>query len=614
MAYEARSPFQQFVDSAGYPINSGSLYVGAVNLSAETNQIAVFWDEAGTIPALQPLNVSGGYIVRNGTPARIYTIPDDYSMTLKKSTGVTVWSALSVTSTETLRTDLAGFGGSSLVGFKQPYTGAITRTVQDVLRQVVYVEDFGAVGDGATDDTAAFQAAINAIQGMSVREMEIRLRAKPYRIVGSLEVTGPIRFFGEGVFDLDNARPITRPEKGTWMIHANPTGHMIRFTGATGKCCGMTGIGISQEGHPTPGLGWAPAVRDWVIRNENTQGTLILDRVHFHNVYQGVFTDFAVRPQYENITGQFFYRGFWFDRIYDLGKFEGLHAWTYWSEDDSVLDWTQANCVEITLLRVDGLWMDRIFSFATAVTIFVADSSYGGTARVIYVNGLYSDFVGRSIVVDATSNPVHLFVDSMFHLGQVWNSSPAEALPGACGIDITGGSNHNIQVGNFYSVLSATHAVKVAGTSNQIWFGSAIMEQYSRSSAGNGACTAAATNILHFASAASLNPYAGGLTTYFNGTPGGVVAAQTKESITGQFINHPVTAGNVAGQLSVYPAEGETNAGVTLHAKGTGVTQIGTASNQVGFFGSLGAVKPTGVAVSAAGIHAALVSLGLIAA
>lgn len=611
MAYEARSPFQQFVDSVGYPINNGSLYVGTANLSAETNPIQVYWDEAGTIPALQPLNVSGGYIVRNGTPARIYTIPDDYSMTLKTSTGVTVWSALSVTSTETLRTDLAGSGGSALVGFKQSYTGSVNRTVQDVLRQVVYVEDFGAVGDGYTDDTAAFQAAINALQGMSVRDMEIHLRAKPYRIVGSLEVTGPIRFFGEGVFDLDNARPITRPEKGTWMIHASPTGHMIRFTGATGKCCGMTGIGIFQEGHATPTLGWSPSVRDWVIRNENTQGTLILDRVHFHNVYQGVFTDFAVRPQYENITGQFFYRGFWFDRIYDLGKFEGLHAWTYWSEDDNVLDWTQANCVEITLLRVDGLWMDRIFAFATAVGIYVGVSSYGGSARVIYVNGLYADFVGRAIVVDSSS-PAHLFVDNLFHLGQVWASSPADALSGACGLDISSGSNHNIQVSNFYSALSATHAVKVAGTSNQVWFGSAIMEQYSRASSGNGACTAAATNILHFSSAPSLNPYAGGLSDYFNGTPGGIVAAQTKQVVTTETVNEPVTSGNSAGQLCVYTAEGETNAGVTLQAKGTGVTQIGTASNQVGFFGSLGSTKPTGVAVSAAGIHAALVSLGLI--
>jgi hypothetical protein len=82
---------------------------------------------------------------------------------------------------------------SEQVTFLAAGTGASQRTVLDKLRDVVSVKDFGAVGNGVADDTAAIQAAITASANKSVY-----FPSGTY-VATTLTVANPCRLFGEGI-------------------------------------------------------------------------------------------------------------------------------------------------------------------------------------------------------------------------------------------------------------------------------------------------------------------------------------------------------------------------------------------------------------------------------
>jgi polygalacturonase len=77
---------------------------------------------------------------------------------------------------------------------------AVARSVQSKLNDFVSVKDFGAVGNGTTDDTASIQAAIDFCQATGRSLFFPAPTVSQYYLVTSeLTITQSMNFIGEGM-------------------------------------------------------------------------------------------------------------------------------------------------------------------------------------------------------------------------------------------------------------------------------------------------------------------------------------------------------------------------------------------------------------------------------
>jgi hypothetical protein len=251
----------QFFTDSGVPLSGGKLYTYA---AGTTTPQTTYTSNTGLTANANPIILnSAGRLASDVW----LTSSVNYKFVLKTSTDVTIGTYDNISGIEgnvlaSLASTSSNAQGDALVGFKQSNSsgflpGATARTVNTKLQESNSVKDFGAVGDGTTDDTAAFQAA-------ALASTVVYIPSATYKISGTVTISrdGAV-WFGDGT----NASIITSSSTNLPMFNVNSglsgvTIFSIKLTRSVAAVSGGDGIKTT-----TGSIGKA-LLQDLVIKNQ----------------------------------------------------------------------------------------------------------------------------------------------------------------------------------------------------------------------------------------------------------------------------------------------------------------------------------------------------------
>ncbi len=257
--------------------------------------------------------------------------------------------------TVSLRRDLSIMGAIST-------TAPDPRNPSDVLIFTVNVLDFGAIGDGKTDDTKAFQSAIDHVykQGGGT----VFVPAGEYVIKGSLTVKRSVYLAGEWT------NPDQTPDsikKGTILLatgnKGNANGKAMITVGASAGVLGLTVYYPEQDLSKPVEYPAAILIKD-NLAGDGTQHASSVQCVTIVNAYRGIAADQGCQlPRIDDVYISALDYGFKINKCYDCARVTSMHIGPdYWAAFEGkdraeIAKVMQKDATGIILMRTDGQMM-----------------------------------------------------------------------------------------------------------------------------------------------------------------------------------------------------------------------------------------------------------------
>lgn len=319
----------------------------------------------------------------------------------------------------------------------------------------VDVRDFGAVGNGTTNDAPAIQAAINALGSAGG---VVQLGPRTYRLASAIVINNTsVRLQGAGFTEGGN------PGNGTWLT-VDQTGFTpFTFSGVATRGSVVRDMAFRQNHTAALNTVWAPTNYDYLFRVTDCLGGVDFDNVMLSGINRVIFVRNSGRTDFRRIRGQVFTAGIEIDEGYDTSRILNLHFWPFWSADNNVVRWQQANGDALIFRRCDGVFVDQAFVLGYR-SMFRFTSSAAGYTQKFSIGQAYADFVRHGVWVEAAGTDGQ--IDAMTVQCEIFNAGGAP-LPGSIGVYINTNLSR-IQIGSLRIDDAEDNPLRIEGHSNRL--------------------------------------------------------------------------------------------------------------------------------------------------
>jgi hypothetical protein len=242
------------------------------------------------------------------------------------------------------------------------FWGLITITTWSATNDVFVVQDFGARGDGKSDDTAAFQRALDTA-GKAGGGVIYAARGN-YFFAGHLVVPSAVTLKGmwESVpshVGLRDAKTPKPTDDGTTFLATESRGQEDGAPFITlNNNSTLKGVVIY---YPEQKVDEEPQAYPWSVAMRGKNPAVL--EVELLNSYNGIDARHNERHLIRDVQGQPLRRGIMIDDIYDIGRVENVHFNPWWSLKPKLFQWQQAHGEAFIIGRSDWQYVFNTFCF-----------------------------------------------------------------------------------------------------------------------------------------------------------------------------------------------------------------------------------------------------------